>query len=226
LQPGKPFLLRLESLEVLGLFQNDSTIALFRNLIAKHDTLYIKASQQLIKWGDWETAAPVLAHFKLYNDLLNDPRGMPFVYSILDTGKSDQRVAAAKALYLRNHDLDSLHGAIRKVLALPSAQRGSVITKQAVDVLTSNARVQDVASIYAVLNSDTSLTTRLVAFSALVLLAYQDVPTALASLQDASEHCPDADIRDKAATYVRTVKKLEALKEDSLKTPTPAASGH
>jgi hypothetical protein len=217
LKPGKPFLLRLESLDILSLFQNDENFKLFQELTVKRDTLYIRASKTLLKWGDWKTAAPVLEHFKMYSELLGDPRGASYLYALLDSGDAGQRVAAAKAIYQDHKQPDSLRLALRSVLAMPPDKRDAAVTKQVVDLLRPGATDSDVQSMVNIVESDTSHATRLVAFSALVLLAYQEHPAALAGLEKISQDCPDADLRAKSATYVQTVKKLKEKAADSLK---------
>lgn len=205
-RPGKHALHRYHSLQLLGRFRNDTTQAALRSLITHRDSLQVSAAQTLIKWGDWEYAAPVLESRGMYEDLAYDQRAIPVLYRALQSSDLVRRLTAAEVLYTKLQKADSLHYVVRQVLALPPFERTAAVTKRAVDLIARDAGTADLEALTHVVVTDTGRWAKLSAFSAITTIAFTGDSVALAQLQTIRQTCPDAEIRERAYGYVKAAR--------------------
>jgi hypothetical protein len=193
------------ALEVLSKFRTPESEAAIRKLVYDGDALEADAARALVRWGDWDTALPVLERYKMYGEIATDPRGLPILNRALASRDPFERFHIATVLANGFQDESYLLQAARDVLsALPLNDFGASRTR-ALDVLRNSLDPADVHIASTIVNLDTSHTFRVEAFGALVTMARNGSSDAMTQLRRISSTCPDQDVRERAAFVLQKI---------------------
>jgi hypothetical protein len=204
------------SVDLIGILPGDESRKILKALIDRRDPLQGQAAQILLKWGDWDAAAPALLEGGFYTELADDPRGIPLLYQALQDSNLMRQITAAEALYTKLDKTDSLHQKARDVLAAPDARRDAAVTKMATDILIHDPSAQDIFALTQIVMTDTVHWSKLAAFGAVVNLAFQNNADALEQLRKLSADCPDSDLRSRARSYIKSAARQKQI-ADSLR---------